>query len=295
MTPFYIDGLSNSAYHAAPGWSSSQIRLLPDKPLTFRNRYLCRRTGCLKPVDECRCEAGPLSDPHKETPSMILGTMVHRVLLDGADIEVIPAKYLTKTGQRPSGNAGKLELEAWEADNRATVNVLCEDSPVHRMVESVRSHPIAGPMIADPDAIKERSIWWDDDETGLLRKARIDLWLDGHMPDLKTTKAPRSGDREFGGEIAVYELHRQLACYYAGATKAGMTVDTGGFIAVGNSAEYECWVHEMRYEAFALGYKQNIAAMCELHARLETADWYPDGYADSHETGPAEWYMRKHE
>lgn len=297
MKPLYIDGLSASSYHAAPGLSSSMIRLIPDKPLRFRNRYLCRRPGCLKLIDECQCGAGPLFDPHKETPAMALGTAVHRVLLDGANIEVIPAKYLTKTGQRPSGEKTKLPLEEWEADNRGTVNVLHEDSPVHRMVESVRTHPIAGPMIADAEAIKERSIWWEDQWTGLLRKARIDLWIRGHLLDLKTSKAPRPGQRDFAAEIAYYELHRQLACYYAGAEQVGMGTETGGFIAVGNSAEsdYECWVHGLRDEAFGLGYTQNIAAMREIKARLASGNWSPEGYAVEHETGPSEWYMKKHE
>lgn len=295
-TPFYIDGLTASAYHAAPGWSSTQIRRLPDKPLKFRNRYLCRRPGCLKPLDECRCPAGPLFDYKPPTAAMKLGTAVHRALLDDAGIEVIPQELLTKTLRRPSGEKAKAELEAFEARHSQVVWVTTEDSPLHRMVWSVRTHPIAGPMIEDPAAIKERSIWWVDDETGLLCKARIDWWLDGRLIDLKTTKAPRPEQRDFAAEIAAYELHRQLLWYADAATQIGMHVRAVGFIAVGNSGDYECWEHgEMPLAALELGEAQNIAARKEIAARLDSGDWYPKGYSDSHETGPADWYMRKHE
>jgi hypothetical protein len=296
MKPFYIDGLTASSYHAAPGWSSSQIRLLPDKPLRFRNRYLCRRTGCLLPVDECQCSAGPLFDRKPPSDAMKLGTAVHRVLLDGCDIEVIPRKLLTASGARPTGAKTLPPLLEWEAEHRDSVHVACEDSPLHRMVDAVQSHPICGPMIADPMAVKERSIWWVDDETGLLCKARVDWWLDGRLIDLKTTKAPRPEERDFSGEIAAYELHRQLLWYADAAIKVDMPVRAVGFIAVGNSDDYECWEHgAMPLKVIELGETQNIEARHEIAERLDSGEWYPDGYNVSHETGPAEWYMKKHE
>jgi hypothetical protein len=298
-TPFYIDGLTADAYHAAPGWSSSQIRRLPDNPLKFRNRYLCRRPDCLKPLDECVCALGPKVDYKPPTAAMEQGTTVHRVLLDDCSIKVIPSDLLTPKGKRPTGKS-ELPLLEWEADNCDSVHAMKDDSPLHRMVEMVRTHPIAGPMIADPEAIKERSIWWVDDETGLLCKARIDWWrpvsMAGHLLDLKTTKAPRPGKRDFGAEIAAYELHRQLAWYTEGALQVGMKPWGVGFITVGNSGEHECWDHgTMPDEALDLGYSQNIAARREIAARLDSGNWYPDGYADSHETGPSDWYMRQHE
>ncbi len=294
-TPFYLDGLTASAYHAAPGWSSSQIRLLPDEPLTLRDRHTCAKCGW--DLGNCGCEV-PLYEPHKETDAMKLGTAVHRVLLDGANIEVIPSEYLTKTGRLPVGEKTKAALAEWEADNPKTVHVLCENSPVHRMVESVRTHPIAGPMLSDPEAIRERSIWWVDDETGLLCKARIDLWLPslGHMPDLKTTKSPREGVRDFGGEIAAYQLDRQVAWYVEGAQKVGMAVESTGFIAVGSSPPYECWRHPMTMpdENLDRAYDRNIDARKNLKERLDSGDWFPVGYAEEHEVVLPDWYLRKH-
>lgn len=291
MKPFYIDGLTASAYHAAPGIGSSAIRLLPDEPLTFRNEHTCRR--CRDILENCRCDF-PLCEPHKETPQMALGTAVHRVLLDGAEILVIPPKLLTKGLNRPTGK-NELPLLEWEAEHRDAVHVMSENSPVHRMVASVRKHPKIGPIIRDPKAIKERSIWWVDKATGLLCKARIDFWLDGYIPDLKTTKAPRPGQRDFAAEIAYRELHRQNAWYWEAAVYVGMDPKKTGFIAVGNAPSYECWRHNTPNEALDLGYSQNVAARRELKDRMESGNWYPEGYEVSHETGPSEWYMRKHE
>ncbi len=304
-TPFHIDGLTASAYHAAPGISSTMIRCLPEDPLTFRNRYMCRRPHCMKLLEDCRCNSPnkgpltcqqfPLCDPHKVTPQMQLGFDVHRVLLDGADIRVIPSKLLTKGGNRPTGK-NELPLLEWEAEHRDAVHVLTEDSPVHRMTAAVRFHDDAFDMLYHKSTVRERSIWWVDDATGLLCKARIDLWHDDddELLDLKTTKSPRPGPRDFKREIDDYELHRQLAHYTAGGLSVGMVARKSGIIAVGNSPEYECWPHPMSAEAMSLGWEQNIRARRELVVRLESGDWYPEGYGEATETGPSQWYMDRH-
>lgn len=293
--PFYLDGLTASAYHAAPGIGSTMLRCLPDNPLTFRNRYVCRRPHCMKLLEDCRCPEGPLCDPQKVTPSMELGIKVHRVLLDHAEIKVIPSELLTKGNNRPTGK-NELPLLAWEAEHRDSVHVMTADSPVHRMTASTRFAGDATDLLESETAIRERSIWWVDDATGLLQKARIDLWVDDHiMPDLKTSKRPRPGRRDFQAEIAEYELHRQLAHYAEGGREVEMFARKSGFIAVGNSPEYESWYHPMSSEALDLGYGQNVKARAELVERLESGDWYPEGYGEATETGPPQWYMDRYE
>lgn len=295
-TPFCIDGLTASAYHAAPGISSTMIRCLPNDPLKFRNRYLCRRPNCMKLLEDCVCPEGPLCDPHKVTPQMQLGTDVHRVLLDRAEILVIPPELLTKTGMRPTGVTTLPPLLEWEAEHADAVHVMTEDGPLHRMVESVKRYKGVYSVQCFDDAIRERSIWRVDDSTGLLYKDRIDVWHDyvGLLLELKTTKRPRPGPRDFMSEIAEYELHRQLAHYTAGGLSVGMLARKSGIIAVGNSPEYECWYHPMSAEAMKLGWEQNIRARAELVERLDSGNWYPEGYGEAEETGPSPWYMDRH-
>lgn len=295
-TPFYIDGLTASAYHAAPGIGSSMIREVPDNPLTFLHRHMCRRPDCMKLLEDCQCPEGPLCDPHKVTPQMQLGTDVHRVLLDHAPIEVIPSTLLTPKGMRPTGK-NELPLLEWEAEHRDSLHVLTEDSPVHRMVDSVGKyfHYFDAKTRYLRDCLRERSIWWIDEPTGLLCKARIDIWYEEHeLLDLKTTKAPRRGPRDFQAEIAYYELHRQLAWYAEGGLAVDMVARESGFISIGNSPQYECWPHPMSPEALDLGYGQNVKARAELVERLASGNWYPKGYGEAVETGPPQWYMDKH-
>lgn len=293
-TPFDIDGLTASAYHAAPGISSTMLRCLPDNPLKFLHRYMCRRQNCMKLLEDCACPEGPLHDPQKVTPQMELGTAVHRVLLDHAEILVIPSELLTKGNNRPTGK-NELPLLQWEAEHADSVNVLTEDSPVHRMVASVKKESRCNGRICSTTTARERSIWWVDEATGLLQKARLDVWYDHcTLDDVKTSKRPRPGQRDFQAEIAAYELHRQLAHYAEGGREVEMFARKSGFVAVGNSPEYECWYHPMSPEALDLGYGQNVKARAELVERLDSGNWYPKGYGEATETGPSQWYMDRH-
>jgi hypothetical protein len=296
MKPFYIDGLTDSAYHAAPGWSSSQIRLLPKDPLTFRNRHLCRRDEntirCLRPLDECQCLLGPKFDSFTPTEAMKLGTALHRVLLDGAEIEVIPSKLLTPSGARPTGAKTLPPLLEWEAEHWDSVHVTKKDSPLHRMVASVHAEERASGTINSSTTIRERSIWWEDSVTGLLCKARIDIWYHGYeLVDLKTTRSPRPGKREFGGEIAAYQLDRQIAWYCEAAMAVYMVPEKQGFIAVGNQPPYECWYHEIDDALLNHGWQLNVAARKELAAGLESGYWLPEGYGEPHPAEVPDWYI----
>ena len=90
VTPVEIRDLTNEEYHALPSWSSSQLKLLPDEPELFYKRFV---------------EKHPAFQ-FKPTASMDLGTSVHRIILEGTPVKMIPDDVLGTDGAK-RGNTWK--------------------------------------------------------------------------------------------------------------------------------------------------------------------------------------------
>lgn len=116
--------------------------------------------------------------PRPASRSQELGSAVHTELLGtGVGVEVHPsadedhpenevADYSRKPDQewrKKVRAAGKIPLLGWE--RRA----------VTAMVEQVRRHRTAGPLLTPSQGIAEASFFWIDDETGVWRRGRTDF------------------------------------------------------------------------------------------------------------------------
>ena len=241
-------------YHARPEWSSSQVKLLPHKPVLFYRRHITREF------------------PFKSTASTKLGDAVHRALLDGTQVMDIPADVLSKNGAK-AGNAWK--QFAAENDDKVLVKA---DDPIKHMVASVRANALAMKLLESP-GWTEHTLTDRDEETGLplrTRPDRIVRSLEGFIiPDIKSTVDPLFGDRHFGKQIAKLDYHRQAAWYWDTVARwePDEPVFAFAFIAVRNAAPYECVVHPLHEDAIALGRRENRVALDELKRRLDTDDW----------------------
>ncbi len=266
--------ISNEDYHARPEWSSSQIKLLPKDPMLFEGRHITKTM------------------PFKRTPAMILGTKVHRILLDGAWTIDIPDYVLSKVGSTNT-NA----YRTWEHELFSNCPVeerpvpVKEDDPIKHMVASLRAHKTVHDLLAS-SVFREQSIIWSDPITGLGLRARLDdvahyndrnvLW------DLKTANdiSPYACDKQ----IATLGYHRSLDWYATGLAKAGDQLEYGGgidvylIVWVQSSAPYYVAVDELDDDTMSTAAQENSDARDELRSRLQADErgdpgaWQPDNY-----------------
>jgi hypothetical protein len=264
--------ISNEKYHEMPGWSSSQIKLLPDDPMLFNGRYISKTM------------------PFQRTPAMELGTAIHRALLDGTPTMVIPSDVLSKSGAK-SGNAWKEFRAEHESSN---VLVKSEDDAICHILANLRAHKIVWQLL-DASVFREQSIVWTDEETGLDLRARPDdvariagsniLW------DLKTTAD--TSRRACQKTLSSMGYHRSLDHYATGLGKASaadlfdnanMGIDRHLIVWVNTSPPYDVVVDPISERALVRAYEQNEDAKADLAQRLclhaggDPEAWLPTDY-----------------
>lgn len=150
--------ISNEHYHALPGISGSNLKLLNESNRHLDNKHLF----------------------NAESDALVFGTLLHTMVLEPHDVEknyVVMPKFDLRT------NAGKQDKNQFITDNIQKTIIGKDDfENAKRMAEN--AYAICGNII---DAgIKERSIFAEID--GLILKCRLDIDLEqeGDDYDLKT-------------------------------------------------------------------------------------------------------------
>src|SRR5690606_33463071 len=143
--PGVYDGIDSEDYHHGPGISSSGLkRLLP-------------------PYTPAHYKYGEF----ESSAALDFGKVAHRLVLgDGDSFAVSP--YDTFTTK---------EARAWKAEQEAAGVVVIKQAELDKareMVEALRAHPLGGHLFTEGKA--EQSLYWTDEETGVLCRARFD-WL----------------------------------------------------------------------------------------------------------------------
>nr|WP_242490210.1 PD-(D/E)XK nuclease-like domain-containing protein [Sodalis glossinidius] len=185
-------GLDNGLYHAADGYSSTQIRLV--------NR------GGIAALDWYQ------NAPRKseESPALTLGTALHTAILE-------PERFASEYACAPSvnlrTNEGKETLAAFEADcaERGMTSLKREYfDTVFLMRDSALAYPTVASLLEN--GVAELSLFWRM-ENGLLLKVRPD-WLGEFagapfLLDIKTT----DDVLDFSKSVEKFGYHLQAAFY----------------------------------------------------------------------------------
>lgn len=193
LAPGLYYDIPDEEYRTIPGLSSTGIKEMLKSPAHYQWARTHRR----------------------ERVAFDVGHAAHAKILGvGLGIIVYPDEHLT-----PSGNVSeKAATKAWAKEQRAAGLVpIAPDqlNAVDAMAEAVARHPLAGKLIGSGAGNPEVSLLWDDAETGVRCKGRIDYLHDGPVAvDLKTC---RSADpRRFGSTAASYGYAEQAMHYLAG-------------------------------------------------------------------------------
>jgi hypothetical protein len=213
--------------------------------------------------------------PHRRT--FDIGTAAHRLVLgDGPELVAVDADdWRTKAARAERDEvyaAGGVPLLAAEFDQ------------VHAMADALRRHPIASALFAPGTGRAEQSLFWRDERTGVMRRARLD-WLrdprDGRLlvPDYKT--AHDASPEAIARAVDTYGYHQQGDWYTAGVRALGLDEGRGtAFLLVvqEKTAPYLVTVVELDAPAMRIGAAKNRRAI-ETYARcVETGHW--PGYVD---------------
>jgi len=251
-----------SEYHADPviGGSLSSTgarRLLPPScPALFRHA---------------------ITDGQEHRAVFDFGHAAHALVLGvGAPITVVDADdWRTKAAQETAKKA--------RADG-ATPLLRAEYEQVQAMAAALADHPIAGALMQPGAGDAEQTLVWQDQETGVWRRAMLD-WatraIDGRLiiVDYKTSKSAEPG--AVSKALENYGYLQQAPWYLDGATTLGLAGDREPaflFVFQEKTPPYLVTVAQPDPEVLEWGRRRNRKALDVYRRCVETNHW--PGYAD---------------
>lgn len=159
--------ITNDEYHSSEGYSKSALITYRDSPVRFYKEYVLKYRE------------------FKQSDDFMLGQLVHTILLEPHKMgEYIPAPRFNK-----KTNKGKEEFEKFNAYTKEQ-NVTPVDANIYAksadMAKAIVSDRMARNILEDAQC--EKSIFWNDSDTGFIFKSRPDIIKGGIVADVKTCK-----------------------------------------------------------------------------------------------------------
>lgn len=209
-----------------------------------------------------------------------LGTLAHALILRGGDnrIRVIDAyDWRTKAAQdaRKAAYAERM-------------------TPVHRgdllqaakIAQAVRRHPLAGAILRG--GTPERSMFWDDPDTGVPLRGRVDYVHPKALVDLKTAAYGGSHHDVFAKAAANFDYPMQAANYTDGWHTLTGDLLPFLFVVVEVDPPYFVRVFQLTDADLAAG-RERMRAAIDRYAEYEATGW-PGTSTDIDTLTMPRWY-----
>lgn len=213
-----------------------------------------------------------IPQPENNDP-MRKGTATHTALLEPQRFDemivTFPASMLDSRGA-----VSTKEAKAFRADNEAAGKIVLKESDVSKvraMAESVRR--VCGEWF-NFDGVRERSLYWNDELTGLPCKMRLDWLIHGKRPtiiDLKTTAD--ASPAAFRKRIEQNGYWRQHAHYIDGVEQNYGVTPAFYFLAVEDSWPFAASLHELDEQSAEDARGQRNSELVELKHCISTKDF----------------------
>jgi len=168
--------------------------------------------------------------------------------------------------------------EAREAQERARAEgkapILAKDVPtVQAMAQAVREHPTAGRLLAQPGQ-SEVSMFWRDEEWGVVRRARYDRLTDsGINVDLKSTVSVNR--HKIQRTVMDYGYDLSAAWYEDVARGLGVDLTATALVFVEKTPPYRVRVVELSPDFIERGRRLANRAL-EIYRDCRAADLWPN-------------------
>ncbi len=248
--PGMYENIDPDSYHRHYSVSQSKLSVFNVTPYHYYRQYV-------KP-------GAPSKAP---SAAFQKGTLIHLAVLE-------PERFFETVVMGPCENKA---LKEWKdfaiAHGGLTVAKPSEFFMMGEIARQIRANPIAYEMIKGSK--KEVSISWEDDETGLLCRGRLDAFNEAQLviPDVKTTA--NASPEKFFRSVGDYRYHVQAAFYSDGVKKIlGSKRDpVFSWIAIETTWPYVVQVYEVPEYMIEIGraeYKTNLRRLAKC---LETGVW----------------------
>lgn len=252
-----IYDLSNELYHSGVGISRSGLMKLRQSPLHYWQHYL-----------------NPEREPTKETSGMIIGSVFHTLVLEP---HLFPERYFVVPKIDKRTKEGK---EIWanieiSRGNREIISTedFAQAQSMADSIKAVRFESIEGTahdLLLG--AQYEKSLYWVDQETEILCKARPDILAANMVCDLKSCV-----DASFYAfRRAVYDYGYHIQCaMLADAIKAILNKEINDFIfiAVEKNPPYAVAIYQLSEEILEQGRSAYKAGLRTYKNCLEKNYW----------------------
>lgn len=264
-----IYSMSEAEYHANPALSSSGARKLlpPSCPALFRYEQ---------------------DNPPEPKAVFDLGHAAHKMVL-GVGPEVV---------RSPFDDFRTKAAREWRDDVRSRGDVPLggdDYETVRAMARAILAHPIASSLLADGTGTAEPSLFWQDEQTGVTRRARPD-WLPNRMKGrtiISEYKSARSAEREKFMRAAMDYGYHQQGTYYLDGVRALELADDPVFVFIAQEKTPPFLVNVIQLDvrAVRIGNILNRRAI-NLFAECTRDDRWP-GYSDEVEIGSLPAYYER--
>jgi hypothetical protein len=236
-----------------------------------------------------------LDEPGEDTLALKVGRALHTAILEpdefASTFAVADQCHAMKKGDglRCTNNAvGFSSRDGWLCGVHSK-GVLFDESRIVitgdsyttclRVRDNVHVHGAAKGILSLPRAA-ELSLRWDDVETGLACKARLDCstpeLVRGTIWDVKSTVD--ASEREFTRSIFKYGYHRQGAFYLDGSRRVGIPAEHFTIVAVEKESPYAVAVYRLDDGAIDAGRQQLRPLINRYDACLKANTW--PGYSN---------------
>ncbi len=232
----FIDaGMSIEDYHAHTAISRSGLLLFRKSPLHYFDKYIAKNS------------------PDKDSKALVFGNAFHTFVLE-------PEEFKNRFGLIPDVDRrtkdGKILYGSFLAALNGKQPISKEDySVLEKMANAVKNYDLALELITDCKV--EHSLFWIENETKMLCKARPDIWHLNMIVDLKTTAdaSPHAFQRQIGD----YGYHIQAAMMQdAIYTITGKFITEFVFLAVEKEPPFAIGIYQLSEEAIAKGREEFI-------------------------------------
>lgn len=230
-----------------------------------------------------------MTHPKEPTPAMKLGTAIHTRILEASEFANVYVQSEFEEFRTDIAKNWKkgVESRGYEVLGKSQWEL------VSNVNQQALMHPMAGALL-DSRTHTELSLVWDDVDSGVRCKARIDglAMIDGTpaLVDLKTTSD--ASCEGFEKSIFNFGYHRQMAFYREALALLGVYVEHTVIIAVETTAPHAVATYRVKDEVLDHGRKE-FKELLAIWKECVASDVWP-GYSDQIvDIGLPEWVMRK--
>lgn len=245
--------ISNAQYHASDGISRSAITELQISPLNYYDRYLA-------------------TDREKKESSkaMKIGSVLHTLVLERP---LFCKEFIVQPKIDRRTTEGKLLSAQFEMQCEGKIIIDEEDYQLaSKMADAVANHSKCAQLLNG--ARVEQSIYWHDSDTGMLCKARPDVWNTeiNVLCDLKT--AYDSSPGYFASTVKSGNYHIQAAMQIdAVYATTGKLITDFAFIVVQNQRPHTPYIYRLDDETIQFGRSEYKKALRVFKKCTEINRW----------------------